>query len=123
MLKIQDDKFVTQYLYRGEGREFVLGFVARFEGQGKAKRYKKGDEHYMYKDYWHDFKASVDGVNWTKGWDTQAGAIRKLLAHHGKDLTWGSYHILPCPETFIKDWKELDYDVEYTSPEISEDED
>ena len=123
MLEIEDGRFVTQILYRGEGREFVLGYIAQFEGQGETKRYKKSDPHHMYKDFWHDYKASVDGVNWTDGWDTQAGAIRKLLKHHNKCETWGFYHILPCAESFRKHWKELDHNVEYTSPEIIEDED
>ena len=122
MLEIQDDKFVTQYVFREDGREFVIGYIARFEGQGEAKRYKKSNPYYMYKDYWHDFKASVDGVNWTKGWDTQSGAVRKLLKHHDKCETWGFLHIIPCPETFKKNgWKELDYNEPYTLPPTEED--
>ena len=115
MLEIEDDKFVTQYIYRcrEEKREFTLGYVAQFKDQGEAKRYKKSDPNYMYRDFWHDFKASVDGVNWTDGWDTQSGAVRKLLEHHNKDLIWGFYHIIPCPETFKKNWKELDYTIPY----------
>lgn len=115
MLKIEDDKFVTQIMYRcpEEKREFILGYIASFEGQGEAKRYKKNDPDFMYRDFWHDFKASVDGVTWTDGWDTQSGAIRKLLRHHNKCETWGFIRIIPCPQTFKKDWKELDYSKKY----------
>jgi len=122
MLEIQDDRFVTQYVFREDGRETVIGYIARFEDQGEAKRYKKSNPDYMYKDYWHDFKASADGVNWTDEWDTQSGAIRKLLKHHKKDEMWGFYHIIPYPETFRNaDWKELDYDEPYTLPPEDDD--
>lgn len=111
MLEIEDGRFVTQIIYRcpEEKREFVLGYIATFEGQGEAKRYKKKDPDFMYKNFWHDFKASVDGVNWTEGWLTQSQATRVLLKHYGKDEIWGFYHIIPCPQTFKKNWKELNY--------------
>jgi hypothetical protein len=111
MLEIKDGRFVTQIIYRchEEKQEFVLGYVATFEGQGEAKRYKKSDPGYMYKDFWHSFKASVDGVDWTDGWVNQTQAIGKLLKHHGKDEVWGSNHIIPCSQTFIKQWRDPDH--------------
>lgn len=122
MLEIQDDRFVTQYMYREDGREFPIGYIAIFNGQGEAKRYKKSNPDYMYKDFLHNYKASIDGVTWTDGWSTQSQAIRKLLQHHGKDETWGFYHIIPCPQTFKKDgWRELDYNETYTLPPNEDD--
>lgn len=112
MIEIEDGRSVTQILYRGEGREFILGYVAQFDGQGEAKRYKKSNPNFMYKDFWHDFKSSTDGVTWSKGWHTQSGAIRELLRHHKKDEVWGTSRIIPTPQIFHKYWKELDYSKE-----------
>ena len=109
MLEIEDGRTVTQILYRDEEGEFILGYIAEFEGQGEAKRYKKSNPDFMYKDFWHNFKASWDGVNWTDEWDTQSGAVRKLLRHHKKDEVWGTTRIIPTPQIFHKYWKELDY--------------
>ena len=120
MIEIEDGRFVTQIVYRcrKEKREFVLGYVASFEDEGEAKRYKKNDPDFMYKDFWHNFKASVDGVNWSEGWITQSQATNILLRHHGKDEVWGSNHIIPCPQTFIKQWKDPDHNVEYKPKKI-----
>ena len=97
--------FVTQIIYRKDGEEIILGYIGEFRGQGVTKRYRKADPNYMYKDFMHSYKASMDGKKWTRGWDTYSGAIRKLLKTHKKDVVWSMYHIMPIPETFKKQWK------------------
>jgi hypothetical protein len=109
MLKLQSDRFATQILYREKGREFVLGYIAEFPGQGVVKKYSKSDPHHMYKGFVHRYKATVDEVNWSSDWHTGSGAIRELLRHHGKDEIWGTNHIIPTPEMWSRDWKPIDY--------------
>lgn len=109
MLEIKSDRFATQFVYRENGREIVLGYVAQFPEQGVVKKYKKSDPYHMYKGFVHNHKATVDGVNWSDEWHTREGAIRELLRHHGKDEIWGMNRIIPTPETFSKNWKPLDY--------------
>ena len=105
MIELIPDVFITQILYRKDGEEFVLGYIGEYEGKGVAKRYKNTDHNYMYKDFVHSYRCSVDGVKWTIPWDTYSGAIRRLLKKHGKDTLRGSSHIIPTPQTFKGTWK------------------
>ncbi len=96
---------MTQILYRKDGEERLLGYIGEFIGKGVAKRYKKSDPHHMYKDFVHSYKCSLDGVKWSRPWDTHAGAIRRLGRLNGLDGESVGYYILPTPQTFNKTWR------------------
>jgi len=104
MIELTPDKFLTQILYRSKDETIVLGFIAEYAGQGVAKRYKKSNPNYMYKDFMHSYKFSVDGVTWSRGWETYSGAIRGLLKKHGKTGVREDSHVIPTPQTFRKTW-------------------
>ena len=104
MIELTPDKFLTQILYRDKVETIVLGYIAEYAGQGVAKRYKKSDPNYMYKDFMHNYKFSVDGVKWFRGWETYSGAIRGLLKKHGKTDIRADSHVIPTPQTFRKTW-------------------
>lgn len=105
MIDLIPDVFMTQIHYRESGSDTIaLGFIGEFKG-GVAKRYKKDDPDYMYKDFVHSFHCSKDGKKWSHQWDTHGGAIRRLLEWNGKDPKWGGYYIIPTPQTFIKQWR------------------
>jgi len=105
VIELIPDVFITQILYRKDGEEFVLGYIGEYDGKGVAKRYKKTDPNYMYKDFMHTYRCSVDGVKWTTPWDTYSGAIRRLLKKYGKDELHGTSHIIPAPQSFLGTWK------------------
>lgn len=110
MIELTPDKFLTQILYRNKEEIIVLGFIAEYAGQGVAKRYKKSHPNYMYKDYVHNYKFSVDGVKWSRRWETYSGAIRELLKKHGKTGVREDSHVIPTPQTFRTDWYETEKD-------------
>lgn len=82
----------------------VLGYIGEFVGKGVAKRYKKTDPEYMYKDFVHSYKFSLDGVKWSRKWLNHSQAVRGLLKAHKKDEHWGHYYVIPIPQTFRKEW-------------------
>lgn len=104
MIELTPEAFMTQILYRDpETATMVLGYIGQFEG-GVAKRYKKNDPDFMYKDFMHSYKYTLDGVKWSRKWLTHSQAIRGLLKAHKKDTHWGGYHVIPIPQTFCKTW-------------------
>jgi len=103
MVELNPEVYMTQILYRKDGETEVLGYIGEFEG-GVAKRYKKGDPHYMYKDFMHSYHCTVDGKKWSRQWDTHSGAIRRLAKMQGKDVHTVMSHIIPIPQTFRKTW-------------------
>ena len=111
MIDLIPDVFITQILHREDGVETMLGYIGEFEG-GIPKRYKKGDPHYMYKDFVHSFHCSKDGIKWSRIWDTHSGAIRRLAKMGGKDVHNVMSRIIPIPQTFKKGWRNEDEEDE-----------
>lgn len=97
------EPFMTQIQFREDGGTILLGYIGEFEG-GVAKRYKKSDPDYMYKDFVHSYKHSIDGIKWSRGWLTHGQAIRALLKKCGKTDQWAEYHVLPVSGNFRKGW-------------------
>jgi hypothetical protein len=102
--EITPEPFMTQILYRESGDTMVLGYIGEFVGKGVAKRYKKSDPDYMYKDFMHSYKFSTDGIKWSRIWLTHSQAIRGLLKACGKVGQRDEYHVIPIPQTFRKTW-------------------
>jgi hypothetical protein len=103
MNDLTPEAYLTQIQYRESGDAVVLGYIGEFEG-GVAKRYKKSDPDYMYKDFTHSYKYSTDGIKWSRVWLTHSQAIRGLLKVCGKTDQWAEYHVLPVSENFRKGW-------------------
>ncbi len=112
-MKLKPHRFVSQIEYRGEGKKIILGWIGEFQDGGIRFNYAKDDPNYMFKNFLHQFKATLDGVHWSRTWMTYSGAIRYLLNRHGKDVQQGISKIIPYPETFLDTWKPLDYCEEY----------
>lgn len=100
-VKLKPHRFVIQIEYRGEGQDIILGYIGEFNNGGK--RIKK---------FWHNYKATLDGVHWSTTWMTYTGAINYLLERHGKPTT-GMSRVIPHSQTFIDAWKPLDFCEEY----------
>lgn len=102
-MKIKSGRFVTQIEYRNDGRKFILGWIGEFEKGGVVSKRGFRKAH----------KSTADGKTWTKKWTSHTGAIRQLLKHHGLDTLWGTYHVVPIPQTFHSTWKDIDYNEIY----------
>ena len=113
ILKLTKNKFATQILYRGEGKEMVLGWIAEFPGKGITVKYKKTDPNHMHGGFIHNYKCTINGRTWSKEWTTYSGAIRELLRLHDKDTMLGTSRVVQYPQTFKKQWKELEHNEIY----------
>lgn len=107
-VKLKSHRFVTQIEYRDD-RKIIIGWIGEFLNGGKTVIYSKDDPNYMYKGFWHNYKATLDGVHWSRTWMTYSGAIRYLIGRHGFDVQQGLSRIVPYPQTFLSTWKPLDY--------------
>lgn len=104
-MKINQRRFVTQIEYREKSKKIILGWIGTFNEGGVVS--KRG--------FLKSYKSTVNGKTWTRTWTSRDGAIKQLLKHHGLDTTWGTYHVIPCPQTFSNQWKPLDYNEIYNS--------